>query len=120
MSVDTLIAQYGISMVQRRPTTTADTTGSVVNTYNTAATAGTTVTVFLQQKGGTEGDMMGAQRNTLTAVGYAAVEAAIQPQDRLYVGAVYWDVQEVRTPDERSTGDGLAHTRLELTRTLPL
>ena len=118
MSVDSLIGQYGISMVQTRPTTSADTTGSIVNTYST--TAGTTLTVYLQQGGGNETDMMGAQRNTLSAVGYVAVGSAIQPQDRLYVGTVYWDIQEVRTPDERSTADGVAHTRLALQRTLPL
>ena len=120
MSVDSLIAQYGIAMTQRRPTTAADTTGSIVNTYSTASTAGTTLTVYMQQGGGSESDMMGAQRNTLTAVGYVAVGTPIEPQDRLYVGTVYWDIQEVRTPDERSTGDGVAHMRLELTRTLPL
>jgi hypothetical protein len=48
------------------------------------------------------------------------VGTSISPQDRLFVGTVYWDVQEVRTPDERSTGDGVAHMRLALTRTLPL
>ena len=118
MSVDSLIAQYGIAMVQTRPTTSADTTGSIVNTYST--TAGTTLTIYLQQGGGSETDMMGAQRNTLTAVGYLPVGTPIAPQDRLFVGTVYWDVQEVRTPDERSTGDGVAHMRLALNRTLPL
>ena len=117
MSVDSLISQYGIAATTQRPTTTVDTTGSVINTYTTAITA---LTVYLQQGGGTETDMMGAQRNTLTAVGYVPVGTPIAPQDRLFVGTVYWDVQEVRTPDERSTADGLAHMRLALTRTLPL
>ncbi len=117
MSVDSLIAQYGIACTTQRPSTTVDTTGSVINTYTASLAA---VTVYLQQGGGAESDMMGAQRNTLTAVGYVPVGTAISPQDRLFVGTVYWDVQEVRTPDERSTGDGVAHMRLELTRTLPL
>ena len=117
MSVDSLIAQYGIAATTQRPTTSADTTGSIINTYTNAITA---LTVYLQQGGGSETDMMGAQRNTLTAVGYVPVGTSISPQDRLFVGTVYWDVQEVRTPDERSTGDGVAHMRLALTRTLPL
>lgn len=117
MSVDSLIAQYGIAATTQRPTTTVDTTGSVINTYTNAITA---LTVYLQQGGGAETDMMGAQRNTLTAVGYVAVGTPIAPQDRLFVGTTFWDIQEVRTPDERSTGDGVAHMRLELTRTLPL
>ena len=117
MSVDSLIAQYGIAATTQRPTTTVDTTGSVINTYTNAITA---LTVYLQQGGGAETDMMGAQRNTLTAVGYVPVGTAISPQDRLFVGTTYWDVQEVRTPDERSTGDGVAHMRLALSRTLPL
>ena len=117
MSVDSLIAQYGIAATTQRPTTTVDTTGSVINTYTNQLT---TLTVYLQQGGGNETDMRGAQRNTLTAVGYVPVGTAISPQDRLFVGTVYWDVQEVRTPDERSTGDGVAHMRLALTRTLPL
>ena len=117
MSVDSLIAQYGVSCTTQRPTTTADATGSVINTYTAALTA---VTVYIQQGGGTETDALGAQRNTLSAVGYVPVGTAIQPQDRLYVGTAFWDIQEVRTPDERSTGDGLAHMRLALVRTLPL
>ena len=117
MSVDSLIAQYGIACTTQRPSTTVDTTGSVINTYTASLTA---VTVYLQQGGGAESDMMGAQRNTLTAVGYVPVGTAISPQDRLFVGTTYWDIQEVRTPDERSTGDGVAHMRLSLARTLPL
>jgi head-tail adaptor len=117
MSVDTLIAQYGIAATTQRPTTTRDSTGSIINTYTNSLT---TLTVYLQQNGGAETDMMGAQRNTLTAVGYVPVGSAISPQDRLFVGTAYWDVQEVRTPDERSSADGSAHMRLSLTRTLPL
>ena len=117
MSVDTLISTYGIAATTQRPTTTVDSTGSVINTYTNQLT---TLTVYLQQNGGTEQDALGSQRNTLTAVAYVPVGTAISPQDRLFVGTVYWDIQEVRTPDERSTGDGVAHMRLALTRTLPL
>ena len=117
MSVDSLIAQYGIAATTQRPTTTRDATGSIINTYTNAIT---TLTVYLQQGGGSESDTMGGQRNTLSAVGYVPVGTAISPQDRLFVGTVYWDVQEVRTPDERSAADGVAHMRLNLSRTLPL
>lgn len=117
MSVDSLIAQWGIACTTQRPTTTRDTTGSIINTYTASLTA---VTVYLQQTNGAESDSMGAQRNTLTATGYCDLETAILPQDRLFVGTTYWDVQEVRTPDERSVGDGVAHKRLSLTRVLPL
>lgn len=117
MSVDSMIDRYGIAATTQRPTTTRDSTGAIINTYTNQLT---TLTVYLQQNGGTETDSLGAQRNTLTAVGYVPVGTAISPQDRLYVGTTYWDVQEVRTPDERSTGDGVAHTRLALSRTLPL
>ena len=117
MSVDTLIAQYGIAATTQRPTTTRDSTGSIINTYTNSLT---TLTVYLQQGGGSETDALGAQRNTLSAVGYVPVGSAISPQDRLFVGTAFWDIQEVRTPDERSTGDGVAHMRLSLTRTLPL
>jgi hypothetical protein len=76
--------------------------------------------VYVQQGGGTESDMMGAQRNTLTATAYCTLGLDIRPQDRLFVGTTFWDIQEVRTPDERTYIDGLAHMRLSLTRTLPL
>ena len=117
MSVDSLIDRYGIAATTQRPTTTRDSTGSIINTYTTALS---TLTVYLQQGGGSETDSMGGQRNVLSAVGYVPVGTAIQPQDRLFVGTAFWDIQEVRTPDERSTGDGVAHMRLSLTRTLPL
>lgn len=117
MSVDSLIAQWGITCTTQRPTTTRDSTGGIINTYTTALTA---VTVLLQQGGGAEADLMGAQRNTLNATGYTYINTDIQPQDRLFNGTTYWDVQEVRTPDERSQADGVAHMRLSLTRVLPL
>lgn len=117
MSVDSMIAQWGVAASTQRPTTTRDATGSIINTYTTAISA---VTVYLQQGGGTESDMMGAQRNTLTATGYCTLGLDIRPQDRLFVGTAFWDIQEVRTPDERTYIDGLAHMRLSLTRTLPL
>lgn len=117
MSVDSMISQWGVACSTRRPTTTVDATGSVINTYTTAISA---VTVYLQQGGGTEGDTLGAQRNTLSATGYCTLGLDIRPQDRLFVGTTYWDIQEVRTPDERTYIDGLAHMRLSLTRTLPL
>lgn len=117
MSVDTIIAQYATPCSTKRPTTTRDAGGSVINTYTTSLTA---VNVYLQQTGGTEPDLMGSRRNVLTAVGYVAVGTSILPQDRVFVGTVYWDVQEVRTPDERSSADGISHMRLALTRTLPL
>lgn len=117
MSVETLISQYAVACTTQRPATTRDTSGSVINTYTASLTA---VNVYLQQRGGTEPDLMGAQRNVLTAVGYVAVGTSILPQDRLFVGTVFWDVQEVRTPDERSSADGISHMRLALTRTLPL
>lgn len=112
-----MIAQYGISCTTQRPTTTRDSTGGIINTYSAQLTA---VTVLLQQGGGAETDLMGAQRNTLNATGYVQVGTNILPQDRLFVGTAYWDVQEVRTPDERSVADGVAHMRLSLTRVLPL
>jgi len=117
VSVDSMIAQWGVAASTQRPTTTRDATGSIINTYTTAISA---VTVYLQQGGGTESDMMGAQRNTLTATGYTTLGLDIRPQDRLFVGTAFWDIQEVRTPDERTYIDGLAHMRLSLTRTLPL
>lgn len=117
MSVDSMIAQYGVTCSTQRATTTRDSTGGIINTYGSQLTA---VTVFMQQGGGAEGDSLGAQRNTLTATGYCLLGTAIQPQDRLFQGTVYWDVQEVRTPDERSAADGVAHMRLSLTRILPL
>jgi len=117
MSIESLISQFGIAATTQRPTTTRDSGGSVINTYTNSLT---TLTVYLQQGGGSEGDMMGSQRNTLSAVAYVPVGTAIQPQDRLFVGTTFWDIQEVRTPDERSTADGIAHMRLSLTRTLPL
>lgn len=112
-----MIAQWGITCSTQRPTTTRDTTGSVINTYTAALTA---VTVYLQQGGGTEPDSMGSQRNILSATGYCELGTNILPQDRLFVGTTFWDIQEVRTPDERSYADGLAHMRLSLQRTLPL
>ena len=117
MSVDSMIGQWGITCSTQRPTTTRDSTGGIINTYTNALTA---VTVFLQQGGGAESDLMGAQRNTLTATGYVALNTDILPQDRLLNGTTYWDIQEVRTPDERSQADGVAHMRLALTRVLPL
>jgi hypothetical protein len=112
-----MIAQWGVACTTQRPTTTRDVTGSIINTYTTALSA---LTVYIQQGGGSEGDMMGAQRNTLAATGYCTLGLDIRPQDRLFVGTAFWDIQEVRTPDERTYIDGLAHMRLSLTRTLPL
>ena len=117
MSVETMIGQWGITCSTQRPTTTRDSTGGIINTYTNALTA---VTVFLQQGSGAESDVLGAQRNTLTATGYCLLGTDIQPQDRLFQGTAYWDIQEVRTPDERSQADGVAHMRLSLTRILPL
>lgn len=117
MSVDTLIGQYGIACSTQRPTTTRDSTGGIINTYSVQLTA---ITVFLQQNGGSETDLMGSQRNTLNATGFVELGSNILPQDRLFVGTTYWDVQEIRTPDERSIADGVAHMRLSLTRVLPL
>ena len=117
MSVETMIGQWGITCTTQRPTTTRDSTGGIINTYSAQLTA---VTVLLQQGGGSESDVLGAQRNTLTATGYCLLGTNIQPQDRLFNGTTYWDIQEVRTPDERSAADGVAHMRLSLTRILPL
>lgn len=112
-----MIAQWGITCSTDRPTTTRDSTGGIISTYTNSINA---VTVYLQQGGGAESDVLGAQRNTLTATGYVALGTDIRPQDRLFVGTAYWDIQEVRTPDERSQADGVAHMRLSLTRILPL
>lgn len=117
MSVESMIDQWGITCSTQRPTTTRDSTGGIINTYTTSLTA---VTVFLQQGSGSESDLMGSQRNTLSATGYVLLGTNILPQDRLFQGTAYWDVQEVRTPDERSQADGVAYTRLSLTRVLPL
>jgi len=117
VSVDSMIQQWGVTCSTQRPTTTRDATGSIINTYTTALSA---VTVYIQQGGGSEGDTLGAQRNTLSATGYCALGTNILPQDRLFVGTNFWDIQEVRTPDERTYADGLAHMRLALTRVLPL
>lgn len=117
MSVDTLISQYGVSAAIRRPTATVDATGSVVNAYTTTVA---NTTIYLQQTGGSEAGLLGAPRNTLNATGYIGVGLGVQPQDRVFIGTVYWDIQEVRTPDERASSNGVAHTRLALTRTLPL
>lgn len=117
MSADSLISQFGITASVQRPTTSVDSTGSVINTYTTHLTA---VTIYLQQGGGSELDALGAQRNTLTAIAYLPIATAISPQDRVYVGTAFWDIQEIRTPDERSTADGVAHMRVSMTRTMPL
>jgi hypothetical protein len=117
LSIESLISQFGIAATTQRPTTTRDSGGSVINTYTNAITS---LTVYMQQRDGAEGDMLGSQRNTLSAVAYVPVGTPIQPQDRLFIGTAFWDVHEVRTPDERSSADGIAHTRLSLTRTLPL
>jgi hypothetical protein len=117
MSVDSLIAQWGVACSTQRPTTTRDSTGGIINTYTTAISA---VTVYIQQGGGSEGETLGAQRNSLSATGYTTLGLDIRPQDRLFVGTTFWDIQEVRTPDERTYIDGLAHMRLSLTRILPL
>jgi hypothetical protein len=112
-----MIAQWGKVCSTSRPTTTRDSTGAIINTYGSSLSS---VTVYIQQGGGAEGDTLGAQRNTLSATGYCTLGLDIQPQDRLNVGTTYWDIQEVRTPDERSAIDGVAHMRLSLTRVLPL
>ena len=117
MSVDSMIAQYGVSATTQRPTTTTDVAGAIVFTYTTSLS---TLTVYIQQDGGNEGSSLGGQRNTLNATAYVPVGTAIQPQDRIFVGTTFWDIQEVRTPDERSAADGVAHMRLSLSRTLPL
>lgn len=117
MSVDSMIAQWGVTCNTQRPTTTRDVTGSVISTY---AEFLKNQQVYIQQGGGSEGDTLGAQRNTLSATGYCALGLDIRPQDRLFVGTTFWDIQEVRTPDERTYADGLAHMRLSLTRVLPL
>jgi hypothetical protein len=117
VSVESLISQFGIAATTQRPTTTRDSGGSIINTYTNAITS---LTVYLQQGGGSESDAMGAQRNMLSAVAYVPVGTPISPQDRLFIGTAFWDIQEVRTPDERSSADGIAHTRLTLSRTLPL
>jgi hypothetical protein len=112
-----MIQQWGVTCSTQRPTTTRDSTGGVINTYGSQLSS---VVVYIQQGGGAEGDTLGAQRNTLSATGYCALGTNILPQDRLFVGTNFWDIQEVRTPDERTYADGLAHMRLALTRVLPL
>ena len=61
-----MIGQWGITCSTQRPTTTRDSTGGIINTYSTRLS---TLTVFLQQGSGAESDVLGAQRNTLTATG---------------------------------------------------
>ena len=117
MSVDSMIAMRGITCSTQRPVASADTQGALINTYVPNLPV---LTVYVQQGGGSEADMMGAQRNTLTATGYTYAGTDVLPQDRLFAGTVYWDIQEVRTLDERSVPDGTAHIRLSLSRTLPL
>jgi len=112
-----MIAMRGITCSTQRPVASADEYGALINTYVPNLPA---VTVYVQQGGGSEGDMMGGQRNTLSATGYAQAGTDILPQDRLFVGTVFWDIQEVRTMDERTVQDGTAHMRLSLSRTLPL
>ena len=117
MSVDSMISQYGVTASVQRPTTTTDIAGSIVYTYTTSIS---TLTVFIQQGGGSESSALGAQRNTLSAAAFVPLGTDIQPQDRVFVGTTFWDIQEVRNPDERPLADGVAHIRLSMTRTLPL
>lgn len=111
-----LIQRRGGSGTIQRPTTTTDVGGSFVRTWANSLAG---INVFLQIRAGSEAVRYGRENTRRFGTAYVAGGLDIVTGDRLTFGGLTYDIQSVRTPDERAAGDRLAYMILEVQETKP-
>jgi head-tail adaptor len=116
MSVANLIQTRGVSVTIYADTqTTVDSGGSVITT----AGAGTAATAFIQPRSGSEAVRYGRENNRDFFVMYFLPSVSIRAANRVVYGSRTFDIQHVRKPDERVSGQTLAYIIAEAEETQP-
>ena len=121
MSASSLIRTRGKRMLLQSRTDAIDSGGGATWTWS----VGTVVKVFMQPRSGSEAVRYGRENNREFGVGYMSASVTPNKTDRLAwtpAGGTttrYFDIQSVRRPDERISGQSLSHIQFEYEETEP-
>lgn len=100
----------------RRKTDAADAGGSVVSTFADHLPA---IQAAVQIRSGAEAVRYGRESNRRFGTVYVQAGQDITSSDRLTFNGLTFDIQSVRTPDDRISTDLLAYMVLEVQETKP-